>query len=463
MKQNALAAVLLALASFGCGRVQNLSRTETVLSASPDALDFGAVTEGQTKQLALKIENTGRSSVPISLALTADSSPDFSLGELPVRVEAGASFILTVTFTPHGNGEDTGTVALATGEATPMLLALHGGAIAGALSFNPDPLDFKPVSGASATKTVNLQSLGTAAVVVSSITIGAAGSQDFALVPPSLPATILPGASFPVTIEYTRSGNTGEGTLDVVSDEPDGGVRHLRLLPDPALPCNGGTRSCYTADAGTLGRGRCKAGTEACLSGLWSGVCENEVTPAATDTCGNHIDDDCDGVVDPGCPVTDACPRAGATTADSYEPNNSDSQSRLVTAPASTVTTLSYDLTLPPGDEDWFQFPIPTTGSNTRLRAEVTCLNWGSAGCGSASPKVGLTLYYMDNTRSTLGLGPSIDGNNTGLSGKAVVENTGPINSAAGNQRWYVQVKPTATVCSGEAVNLTLTVTATNT
>jgi hypothetical protein len=195
---------------------------------------------------------------------------------------------------------------------------------------------------------------------------------------------------------------------------------------------------------------------------VWSGVCENEVTPKATDTCGNHVDDDCDGVIDQGCPVTDACPRAGVTTPDAYEPNNSDSQSRLQSAPANAVTTTSYELTLPPGDEDWFTWPIPTTGSTTHLHAEVACLNWGAAGCGSASPKVGLTLYYMDNTRSSLGWGPSVDGNDTGLNGKAVVDNSGPINSAAGNQRWYVQVKPTTTVCTGEAVNLTLTVTVTN-
>lgn len=457
-----LAFSLLALLST-CGRVGGLARTEAVLAVSSDALDFGAVTEGQNKALAVKVDNTGRGSVPVTLSFSDGSSPDFALGDVPVRIEAGSSFTVTVTFTPHGAGEDTGALLIATGDASPISIALHGGPIAPALAFSPDPLDFKPMTLASETRTVKLRSVGTASMAVSGVALAAGGNPDFALVPVATPLAVLPGQDLSITVEYARSGATAEGTLEVTTDAVDGGVARLRLLPDPLPACTGTSRACYTADAGTLNKGACKAGSEACTSGYWSGVCQGEVTPAATDTCGNHVDDDCDGVVDQGCPVTDACARATTTAPDAYEPNNSDAQSRLASPPASQVSTYTYDLTLTPGDEDWFVYAIPTSGSNTNLRAEVLCLNWAGSGCSGAKEKVGLTLYYMDQTRTTLGLGPSIDGNNDGSTGRALVQNSGPINSGAGSQRWYVQVKATSPVCTNEAIDLTLQVKVTNT
>ncbi len=58
------------------------------------------------------------------------------------------------------------------------------------------------------------------------------------------------------------------------------------------------TRSCYTGKAKTKGVGACKAGTETCVTGKWSGDCKGEVLPAA-ETC-NSKDDDCDGQTDEG-------------------------------------------------------------------------------------------------------------------------------------------------------------------
>ena len=60
--------------------------------------------------------------------------------------------------------------------------------------------------------------------------------------------------------------------------------------------CSAGqTRSCYGGPAGTAGKGICKAGTQACVSGQW-GPCVGEVLPA-TEKCDN-IDNDCDGAKD---------------------------------------------------------------------------------------------------------------------------------------------------------------------
>jgi len=82
--------------------------------------------------------------------------------------------------------------------------------------------------------------------------------------------------------------------------------------PDSAASCKDKeTRSCYTGSSTTKGVGACKAGTETCVAGKWSGTCTGEVLPAA-ETC-NSKDDDCDGSTDEGGVCGNCTP--GATMA----------------------------------------------------------------------------------------------------------------------------------------------------
>jgi hypothetical protein len=60
------------------------------------------------------------------------------------------------------------------------------------------------------------------------------------------------------------------------------------------------TQPCYTGAVVTRDVGACHAGTQSCVGSL--GPCTGEVTPARIENCFNTIDDDCDGVVNNGCP-----------------------------------------------------------------------------------------------------------------------------------------------------------------
>lgn len=69
--------------------------------------------------------------------------------------------------------------------------------------------------------------------------------------------------------------------------------------------CNGSidenlSRVCYTGPPNTNGTGACKGGNQACQNGAW-GACAGEVTPAPSETCGNNQDDNCNGTVDENC------------------------------------------------------------------------------------------------------------------------------------------------------------------
>jgi hypothetical protein len=61
------------------------------------------------------------------------------------------------------------------------------------------------------------------------------------------------------------------------------------------------SQSCYTGLPATEGVGVCHGGTQSCTGAL--GACTGEVLPAKYESCFNDTDDDCNGVVNNGCPV----------------------------------------------------------------------------------------------------------------------------------------------------------------
>jgi hypothetical protein len=60
------------------------------------------------------------------------------------------------------------------------------------------------------------------------------------------------------------------------------------------------TQRCYDGPPSSVNKGVCKAGMQTCIGAL--GSCDGEVKPAAQEDCFNDLDDDCDGVVNNGCP-----------------------------------------------------------------------------------------------------------------------------------------------------------------
>jgi hypothetical protein len=76
---------------------------------------------------------------------------------------------------------------------------------------------------------------------------------------------------------------------------------------DEGCSCSEGTtRACYTGPAATIDRGPCRAGTQTCVNGAWSG-CVQQILPQLESCANPGSDDDCDGMVDDVADLGRAC------------------------------------------------------------------------------------------------------------------------------------------------------------
>ncbi|MFW5966840.1 MAG: CAP domain-containing protein [Persicimonas sp.] len=75
----------------------------------------------------------------------------------------------------------------------------------------------------------------------------------------------------------------------------------------------GQSRPCYSGPWETRDEGICESGTQRCVGGEWEEECRNEVLPESEETCGNELDDDCDGVVDEDCEDSDESEDTGSS------------------------------------------------------------------------------------------------------------------------------------------------------
>ncbi len=321
------------LASCNCGRGPGVVTDHPVVQLGTETLDFGPVPELTSKQLPLKVSNVGRVPLLVSAALEAGGSAEFALDTAAFEVPPDGTVDLPVTFSPLGRGSDEAFVLLNTNdpEAKELRARLLGGPIFPLVSFDPDPLDFRPTSQALTTRAAAVKNVGLSTLTVRAVGVELGGNPDFSSTPPALPFSLRPGEAKPVDVAYARSPRSAEGRLEVHSDAEDAGVAFLRLLPDPPAACADGLDNegdgltdfpddigcespsdqdesnppqCLSGATQPCGSttGICRLGVRVCASSIWGG-CDGGVRPG-TEAC-NGQDDDCNGVTDEG--ISEVC------------------------------------------------------------------------------------------------------------------------------------------------------------
>ena len=124
----ALSCTLFVVAS-GCGaNVAKTAATATIV-ASPNSIDFGTVSVGQTSTNALSLMN--RSGTPVEVSeLNTSGQPFFVSGQsnLPVTIGADGSYVMEVQFTPATTGVSSGQLTVSSNPSTndDVVIALSG-------------------------------------------------------------------------------------------------------------------------------------------------------------------------------------------------------------------------------------------------------------------------------------------------------------------------------------------------
>jgi alpha-tubulin suppressor-like RCC1 family protein len=166
------------------------------------------------------------------------------------------------------------------------------------------------------------------------------------------------------------------------------------MVDDNCGQCEAGmTRPCYNGATGTQGVGRCQEGTQTCgTDRMWAMACAGEVAPAAMETCGNGIDDNCNGRADEDCPectsgMTRPCYTGAISTlnvgACRAGTQTCDAMGRWPTACAGQVTPAAMD-----------------TCNNM---VDENCSGMADEGCGECTP--GMTRMCYSGPSATRGVG----------------------------------------------------------
>lgn len=187
------------------------------LGCNPCSHPFGQVQVGTSSSFTFTLFNTGGSILRIaSKSQVGSSSFAFSNLTLPMKLKPGASFQLTVTFTPAAKGYVDSQFTLTSNDPrSPMVMHVHGMGVTGTaaqLTVSPSSLNFGKVTVGSST---SLQASLAASGAAVTITSDGSTSSEFAIVGLSLPVTVQVGKPISVTLQFTpnasgnASGNAG--------------------------------------------------------------------------------------------------------------------------------------------------------------------------------------------------------------------------------------------------------------
>lgn len=186
------------------------------LSVNPPSISFGSVAIGSSSSTPVVLTNTRSGNVSIQSIQMAGSEFSMTGPTFPMKLAAGQSVSLNVTFKPQSAGLSAGSLAILGPWIAVPLTGTGTSAVSGQLSVAPAPLNFGSVPvGSTLTQPITMSAAG-ANVIVSS---AASSSSEFVLNGPSFPFTISAGQEATFNVAFTPStGGAQSGSLSFVSN-----------------------------------------------------------------------------------------------------------------------------------------------------------------------------------------------------------------------------------------------------
>ncbi|HEV2232677.1 MAG TPA: SBBP repeat-containing protein [Terriglobia bacterium] len=185
------------------------------LTFTPSSLSFPAEVVGNTSpSQVVRLTNTGSASLTLSaISITGDFAQTNTCGGLPTSLNVGDACTVSITFTPTGSGQRTGTLTVANNAASgPQTVALTGtGNAVFSLSSNSRSSVIQ-IGTKSTTFTVNVSAPSS---FVDSVTLGCSSGATCSFNPPSITA----GQSSTVTVTGLTANTANPFNFNVVGTD----------------------------------------------------------------------------------------------------------------------------------------------------------------------------------------------------------------------------------------------------
>ena len=193
------------------------------LAILPSSLALGSVKIGASQTQSATLINSGSSDLTVRQASVTGKGFRMDGLTFPLTLAAGQRKSFTVTFAPQSAGSASGSIAVTTDAANPVV-SVPVSAVAtapGALISNPSSLSFGSVqAGNGQTLSAALTNSGGSSLTVSQASVSGSGFSVSGL---NLPLTLAAGQSAAYSVTFNpQSGGSASGTLSFASDASNG-------------------------------------------------------------------------------------------------------------------------------------------------------------------------------------------------------------------------------------------------
>ena len=191
------------------------------LSATPASASFGDVALGVNDAKAVRLSNTGTSSLTISHLSLSGKGFSMSTVATPLKLAVGQSISLEVHFAPVTAGAATGSIAITSNASDPSLvIALSGIGAQGHLSATPASASFGDVAlGVNDAKAVRLSNTGTSSLTISHLSLSGKG---FSMSTVATPLKLAVGQSISLEVHFAPvTAGAATGSIAITSNASD--------------------------------------------------------------------------------------------------------------------------------------------------------------------------------------------------------------------------------------------------
>jgi hypothetical protein len=246
-----------------------------LVTVVPDSGDAGHVCVGDFADIELTVENSSECDLDIT-SITSDS-PEFlvpAVDAFPIELCCGSAIELPIRFQPTTIGAKTATITIASNDpASPHTVAVSGYAPHGTLAVTGSACFGEVLFGTRVQQRLTFSNVGDCDLHITKFGFEGCrcpGCDTLKLVRNPFPATLHPGASLDLVLQYTATGGSAcTRHLVVHSDDPDHPVVTIDVSAMTKMTLNGAlqgwlasrlqsllaTRIDQPCDEGTFGPG----------------------------------------------------------------------------------------------------------------------------------------------------------------------------------------------------------------